>query len=134
MGMCFVPDCKHYSQKHTCSFFRFPKNKTEKNRWISFIRREDREPSQFSKVCDCHFVNREKKNGPTLFEFNAKKRSNFECSPRRRRASKDDLNNGCAMLSTKTEIIPQGQTFQPQVVSYNKCKFPVLYNVKQSCQ
>ncbi|CAH1984471.1 unnamed protein product [Acanthoscelides obtectus] len=70
MGMCFVPDCKHYSEKQTCRFFRFPLNKTERNRWISLIRRKDRGPSHFSKVCDCHFIDQDKKNEPTLFDFN----------------------------------------------------------------
>ncbi|VEN40640.1 unnamed protein product [Callosobruchus maculatus] len=38
MVMCFVPDCKHYSERK-CSFFRFPKDPVVNRKWISLIRR-----------------------------------------------------------------------------------------------
>lgn len=37
MVMCFVPDCKHYSESHTCQFLRFPKDDKEKKTWIENI-------------------------------------------------------------------------------------------------
>nr|CAI5848764.1 unnamed protein product [Callosobruchus analis] len=37
MVMCFVPDCKHYSERKTCSFFRFPKDPVVNRKWISLI-------------------------------------------------------------------------------------------------
>nr|CAI5853782.1 unnamed protein product [Callosobruchus analis] len=39
MVMCFIPDCKHYSERKTCSFFRFPKDPVVNRKWISLIRR-----------------------------------------------------------------------------------------------
>ena len=40
----------------------------------SFInRREDRQPSKYSRVCSCHFRNEEKTNGPEIFDRNKEK-------------------------------------------------------------
>ena len=40
----------------------------------SFInRREDREPSKYSRMCSCHFRNEEKANGPEIFDRNKEK-------------------------------------------------------------
>lgn len=36
--MCFVPDCKHYSERDTCRFFTFPKEKNKAKKWITAIR------------------------------------------------------------------------------------------------
>ncbi|VEN63770.1 unnamed protein product [Callosobruchus maculatus] len=74
MAMCFAPDCKHYSEKHVCRFFRFPKHPKDKKKWISLLRRKDREPSKHSVVCSCHFKDGDRKNGPTMFEHNKSKR------------------------------------------------------------
>ena len=38
-----------------------------------FIRRADREPSKFSKVCSCHFRDGKKSAGPEIFKRNADK-------------------------------------------------------------
>ncbi|XP_031337295.1 uncharacterized protein LOC116179684 [Photinus pyralis] len=70
MVMCFVPDCKHYSEKHACRFFTFPKDANEKRRWIKLIRRDDRNPTSHSLVCGCHFKDGNRSNGPTIFERN----------------------------------------------------------------
>lgn len=86
--MCFVPKCNHYSEKHACRFFVFPSNPAEKKRWISLIRRKDREPSKYSLVCSCHFVNMDRKNRPTIFKFNDKKKMNFEDPEKRKRTVK----------------------------------------------
>ena len=37
MGQCFVPDCNHTQESHTCKFFRFPKNSLERKRCIRQI-------------------------------------------------------------------------------------------------
>jgi len=68
MVMCFI--CNHYSERETCKFFLFPKDPVERKRWIQLIRRVDREPSQYSLVCSCHFVDGERKNGPTILSIN----------------------------------------------------------------
>lgn len=38
MVMCFVPDCKHYSEQKICKFFVFPANPEERKAWIQLIR------------------------------------------------------------------------------------------------
>ncbi|XP_050315257.1 uncharacterized protein LOC126749582 [Anthonomus grandis grandis] len=117
MGMCFVLGCKHYSSKHPCKFFRFPKNKTEKNRWTSLIRK-DRDPSEFAKVCDCHFVNKDKKNGPTLFDFNLHKKFNVQSPEKRKRTVKKVDNCGDNLLTEalpgpSTELLMPGPLCEP---------------------
>ncbi|KAK4885359.1 hypothetical protein RN001_001630 [Aquatica leii] len=78
MVMCFVPDCKHYSEKHGCNFFVFPKDPVEKKKWIKSIRREDRDLSPHSLVCACHFKDDDRKNGPTIFQRNLQKVFDFK--------------------------------------------------------
>ncbi|XP_044168130.1 uncharacterized protein LOC114973302 [Acropora millepora] len=78
MGQCFVPDCNHTQESHTCKFFRFPKNSLERKRWIRQIRRDDREPNDGSRVCSCHFRGGDKKASPEVFERNKSKLFDFE--------------------------------------------------------
>ncbi|XP_030753579.1 uncharacterized protein LOC115880504 [Sitophilus oryzae] len=33
MVMCWAPDCKHYSVRETCKFFRFPKDIKKRKKW-----------------------------------------------------------------------------------------------------
>ncbi|XP_022780618.1 THAP domain-containing protein 5-like [Stylophora pistillata] len=76
MVYCFAPTCGHSSEGNTCKFFAFPsatKQNDEYKRWIRLIRREDREPSKYSRVCSCHFRNGQKANGPEVFERNKHK-------------------------------------------------------------
>ncbi|KAK5639798.1 hypothetical protein RI129_010609 [Pyrocoelia pectoralis] len=80
--MCFAPECKHYSEKHMCKFFTFPKNVKERKRWIKLIRRADRDPNDGSRICSCHFKDGVKQNGPTLFLHNVKKRLVFHSPPK----------------------------------------------------
>lgn len=73
---CFAPDCNHQSESHCCQFFLFPnaeKKKEEYRRWVRLLRRADRDPSKYSKVCSCHFKDGKKSNGPTIFKRNATK-------------------------------------------------------------
>ncbi|KAK3735279.1 hypothetical protein QZH41_009654 [Actinostola sp. cb2023] len=74
MVICFAPDCKHFSDSHTCRYFGFPnkdKKPEEYQRWVRLIRREDREPNKHSRICSCHFRNGKKTNGPEIFQRNA---------------------------------------------------------------
>ncbi|KAK5640268.1 hypothetical protein RI129_011079 [Pyrocoelia pectoralis] len=84
MVMCFVPDCKHYSERRTCSYYRFPKDLGLKNKWLKLIRREGKTPTAYSMVCSCHFINGDKKNLPTLYDRNIKKVFTFH-SPEKKR-------------------------------------------------
>ncbi|KAG5865710.1 hypothetical protein JTB14_007173 [Gonioctena quinquepunctata] len=88
MVMCFVPGCKHYSEQRIYKFFVFPADPAEIKKWINLIRRKDREPSKHSLVCSCHFVNMDKNNRPTLFEFNVKREFDFESPEKRKRTVK----------------------------------------------
>ena len=38
VGQYFVPDCNHFTSRHTCNFFRFTKNSLERKHWIRQIR------------------------------------------------------------------------------------------------
>ncbi|KAK4882910.1 hypothetical protein RN001_006229 [Aquatica leii] len=76
MGMCYVPDCDH-TLKHGCSMFRFPTDIQLKQKWEKLIRRSDAQPTKFSVVCSCHFVENKKENLPTLFNRNKDKRFSF---------------------------------------------------------
>nr|CAI5855177.1 unnamed protein product [Callosobruchus analis] len=84
MVMCFVPDCKHYSERKTSSFFRFPKDPVVNRKWISLIRRGDKDPSPSSLVCSCHFMNGDKTRLPTLFKHNENKLFSYQ-SPERKK-------------------------------------------------
>ncbi|CAM4514876.1 unnamed protein product [Leuciscus chuanchicus] len=66
MVQCFVPDCNHRSVVNTCRFHRFPKSDAVRNRWIRYIKRADRAPSPYSRVCSCHFKDGLER-GPTWF-------------------------------------------------------------------
>lgn len=56
---CCVPDCRsNYNSikgEHVITTFKFPKEETLKNKWISVIRRPDFTPSSSSVVCIKHF-------------------------------------------------------------------------------
>ncbi|KAL3267365.1 hypothetical protein HHI36_011496 [Cryptolaemus montrouzieri] len=54
--------------------FVFPSDEVERKIWIALLRREDKQPSRYSLVCSCHFIDKDRNNGPTLFEHNKTKR------------------------------------------------------------
>ncbi|XP_032803324.1 methyl-CpG-binding domain protein 3-like isoform X1 [Petromyzon marinus] len=66
MVMCFVPNCRHYSERDSCKFFHFPKTRHEFDKWKKLISRADREPSQHSMVCSCHFPDGKREHGPAV--------------------------------------------------------------------
>ncbi|KAK3787688.1 hypothetical protein RRG08_031917 [Elysia crispata] len=71
MVQCFVPECRHQSESHTCSYYRFPaanKDNTLRQIWIDLIRRWDKQPSSASRVCSCHFKDGKRTNLPEIFE------------------------------------------------------------------
>ncbi|XP_031575496.1 uncharacterized protein LOC116309087 [Actinia tenebrosa] len=76
MVNCFVPDCDHHSDSHTCRFFGFPnkmKKKEEFNCRTRLIRIQDREPGEHSRVCSCHFREGKKSSGLEIFKRNGDK-------------------------------------------------------------
>ncbi|PFX17862.1 THAP domain-containing protein 11 [Stylophora pistillata] len=84
MGQCFVPDCNHQSESHNCSFYRFPKDPAQRRKWISLIRRADREPGKGARVCSCHFRG-SKEEGPEVFSWNKDKLFESRNAPKRKK-------------------------------------------------
>ncbi|KAL1488726.1 hypothetical protein ABEB36_014525 [Hypothenemus hampei] len=76
MAKCWAAKCKHYSQRETCKFFRFPKEKKKKSRWKRLLMK-NAEPGPGAYVCSCHFRDGKKENGPEIFQHNIGKRFNF---------------------------------------------------------
>nr|CAH7751587.1 unnamed protein product [Callosobruchus chinensis] len=87
MVMCFVPDCKHYSERKTCCFFRFPKDPVVNRKWISLIRRGDKSPTPSFLVCSYHFVDRDRTRLPTLFKRNETKLFSYQSPERKKKAT-----------------------------------------------
>lgn len=48
---CVVPMCSSRTSGH-----RFPKDKNLKKKWLVAIRRDNYEPTQFSRLCKKHFL------------------------------------------------------------------------------
>ena len=48
-------------------------------------RRADRAAPSDARLCDCHFVDKKKENGPSIFEWNKKKRFAFSSPQMRKR-------------------------------------------------
>ncbi|KAL1448804.1 hypothetical protein WDU94_000064 [Cyamophila willieti] len=71
MPYCYAPGCKHSSRNSRCSLFRFPSaNTKEYKKWVQNTRRTDRMPNTNDRLCSCHFVENDKKNTPSIFEYN----------------------------------------------------------------
>ncbi|XP_022305945.2 uncharacterized protein LOC111112617 [Crassostrea virginica] len=78
MPLCFAFGCNHMTgSKRTCSLFRFPTDPKERNKWIQRCRRADREYNTNDRLCSCHFKDRMKVNGPTIFVYS----KNVDCFP-----------------------------------------------------
>ncbi|XP_044746194.1 uncharacterized protein LOC123307815 isoform X2 [Coccinella septempunctata] len=85
MVMCWAPDCKHYSERETCKFFKFPKDPKLRNKWMKLVRR-DIEAGPYARLCSCHFKDGEKENLPTLFIHNVNKRFTFSSPEKKKRS------------------------------------------------
>ncbi|KAG5882489.1 hypothetical protein JTB14_008462 [Gonioctena quinquepunctata] len=62
IGMCFAPDCNHYSKRRMCRFLSFPKKPELLRKWISLVWRGVGEVGAHSMLCSCHFLNGNKDN------------------------------------------------------------------------
>lgn len=56
-----------------------------------FHRRQDRDPSAYSRVCSCHFREGKKSNGPEIFERNANKLFPSDGRPPKKKRKKSEL-------------------------------------------
>lgn len=63
--ICFVPHCAHYIEQYTPKFFRFLKDKGKRKKWVTAIRKKekDKQRTNTSRVCCCHFQNQNKDIG-----------------------------------------------------------------------
>ena len=52
---CCVYQCHNRQGKPNTRFFSFPKDEERKGKWIAAIRRDNWQPSKYSKVCSAHF-------------------------------------------------------------------------------
>ena len=78
---CCAIDCANRFGKPGIKFYAFSANTTQRNSWISAIRREKWKPEPFSRICSAHFVTGKwSKNlfhvdcSPSIFEFSSSSR------------------------------------------------------------
>ena len=74
-------------------------------------RREDREPSKYSRVCSCHFRDGQKTNGPEMFDRNKDKLFTEQRGPPTKR--KKNSESKAQSLSQMIEIARKNE--QPSV-------------------
>ena len=48
--------CQNRQGKSSVSFYRFPANLEQRNKWIAAIKRKNWQTSPYSRVCGAHFV------------------------------------------------------------------------------
>ncbi|KAE9524196.1 hypothetical protein AGLY_015441 [Aphis glycines] len=77
MVQCWVPLCSHISNRENCKFFRFPADDVLRNNWAKAVRRSDAIPTKNTKICNCHFKEGLKINGPSIFSWNKNSHFNF---------------------------------------------------------
>lgn len=54
---CSAAGCKSRKDKDCKkSFYRIPVDKSQRERWISAINREDWTPTTYSRICSDHFI------------------------------------------------------------------------------
>ncbi|XP_048029372.1 THAP domain-containing protein 1-like isoform X3 [Megalobrama amblycephala] len=77
---CCVTDCKNrFNKESDLSFYRLPKAKEKRSKWIAAIRRNNWNPGSETWICSCHFVSGKKSDDPlhpdyvpSLFSFTSK--------------------------------------------------------------
>nr|XP_022342677.1 uncharacterized protein LOC111136257 [Crassostrea virginica] len=132
MTICFVFGCNHQGLRRTCKMFRFPSNPGLAKKWEKLSRRKDRTLNvQGDRICDCHFKDRKKENGPTIFPWSSEKIFDFTdpCKIRRKERTETETTAVCTSSPTADEVVHD--------VSYGFChQHPALsdsihtYNIK----
>ncbi|CAB0019093.1 unnamed protein product, partial [Nesidiocoris tenuis] len=69
------------------------------------LRRSDTEPKAFHRLCSCHFLNGEKKNGPTIFPRNEAKCFRFQSPEKRRRTKKTCVAQSSDIVTPSNDIL-----------------------------
>ncbi|XP_027851855.2 uncharacterized protein LOC114130952 [Aphis gossypii] len=77
MVQCWVPLYSHISNRENYKFFRFPADDILRNTWAKAVRRSDAIPTKNTKICNCHFKEGLKINGPSIFSWNKNSHFNF---------------------------------------------------------
>ncbi|KAJ8936085.1 hypothetical protein NQ314_012494, partial [Rhamnusium bicolor] len=110
MVMCWASECKHYIQRETCKFFKFPKDAKERMRWKKFIRRFE-EPGPGAFLCSCHFPGGKRENGPELFQHNITKRFSYTSPEKndkeRLKLTRSDVAEALANITRTQSGIPE---------------------------
>ncbi|KAK5648178.1 hypothetical protein RI129_003070 [Pyrocoelia pectoralis] len=89
MPFCYCPGCAHDSRRERCSFYRFPADHKQFNRWKKMCRRADRDPTREDRLCSCHFNDGNKMLGPTIFPWNKEGVWKFPYPEKRIRKTKE---------------------------------------------
>ena len=53
---CAIGCCNRYSKGCGIHFYRFPKGKSKRSKWIAAVRREKWEPTEHTWLCSAHFI------------------------------------------------------------------------------
>uniref|UniRef100_A0A8D9B0V5 THAP-type domain-containing protein n=1 Tax=Cacopsylla melanoneura TaxID=428564 RepID=A0A8D9B0V5_9HEMI len=115
-ALCFAPGCNHIrgAEGVNCSFFRFPQDKVTHKKWTKACRRQDRAPKDHDRLCSCHFINCNKSNGPTLFQYNEKKYMDFKSPEKRRRIARSAPVPATSPLTTSSlNPVPSTSSLNP---------------------
>ncbi|KAK3924803.1 Protein ALP1-like [Frankliniella fusca] len=88
--------------------YRFPKTPMKLAIWKRNIRRDDREPTKFSRICSCHFVDGSKLKGPTIFSWNKAKRFLFKSPVKQTRRKREK--------TQQQQVLPEHEPAAQEVV------------------
>ena len=61
---CAIGCTNRYHEGCGLSFYRFPADRSRRNKWLAAIKRKDWQPSDYSWVCSAHFVSGKKSDDP----------------------------------------------------------------------
>ncbi|KAK3913028.1 THAP domain-containing protein 11 [Frankliniella fusca] len=88
--------------------YRFPKTPMKLAIWKRNIRRDDREPTKFFRICSCHFVDGSKLKGPTIFSWNKAKRFLFKSPVKQTRRKREK--------TQQQQVLPEHEPAAQEVV------------------
>ncbi|XP_060875284.1 uncharacterized protein LOC132948692 [Metopolophium dirhodum] len=104
MVQCWVPLCSHISNREDCKFFRFPANDALRNNWAKAVRRSDAIPTKNTKICNCHFKEGLKINGPSIFSWNKNSHFNFASPEKCTKYASGPMGRQKVLVETENDI------------------------------
>ncbi|KAL3276875.1 hypothetical protein HHI36_012239 [Cryptolaemus montrouzieri] len=92
----------------------FPSDEVERKRWIALLRREDKQPSRYSLVCSCHFIDKDRNNRPTLLSTITKRFSDLSSvsGPKAKKSNIQILEDELSMPLLLMQALTFTQNFQ----------------------